>query len=196
MMAPTAWRPSGRNPSLQSNPSACIAFTISNATGKLSIVAARCDMGVLLLWAWQPQLEYPFLPLTQNLLRHPLRLPLDAAGPLSGYWDASKGSPVKGLRHHWTFGPSGPSATWEPFEPDPDRTGVGTGTARLSMDPPLNSAGTGSPVAPSYREEITCPKAPSLRISASRPARCQPRARSMSRAGAIRMCASPCARSI
>src|SRR5579883_2946688 len=70
MMAPTAWRPSGRNPSLQSNPSACIAFTISNATGKLSIVAARCDMGVLLLWAWQPQLEYPFLPLTQNLLRH------------------------------------------------------------------------------------------------------------------------------
>src|SRR5579883_1062288 len=74
MMAPTAWRPSGRNPSLQSNPSACIAFTISNATGKLSIVAARCDMGVLLLWAWQPQLEYPFLPLTQNLLRHRGRL--------------------------------------------------------------------------------------------------------------------------
>lgn len=36
---------------------------------KFSIVA-MCDMGVLLLVGFaQPQLEYPFLPLTQNLLR-------------------------------------------------------------------------------------------------------------------------------
>jgi hypothetical protein len=28
------------------------------------------------------------------------RPPLDAAGAATGYWDDSKGSPVKGLRHH------------------------------------------------------------------------------------------------
>ena len=41
-------RPSGRYPSPRSRPSACICFTTSNAIGKLSIVAARCGMGVLL----------------------------------------------------------------------------------------------------------------------------------------------------
>ena len=30
-------------------------------------------MGVLRLWAWQPQVEYPLPRLTQNLLRHPGR---------------------------------------------------------------------------------------------------------------------------
>lgn len=72
MISATACRLSGRNPSLQSKPSACIAFTIPYATGKLVIVAARCDIGGALLWAWQPQLEYPFLDLAQYPIRHPL----------------------------------------------------------------------------------------------------------------------------
>lgn len=32
-----------------------------HAIGRLVIAAARCDMGVLLFWAWQPQSESPFL---------------------------------------------------------------------------------------------------------------------------------------
>lgn len=54
----------------QSRPSACIAFTTSNAIAKLVIVAACCDMGVLLCVPGSSQLEYPFLALTQNPLRH------------------------------------------------------------------------------------------------------------------------------
>src|SRR3974377_95885 len=71
MISSKACRPRGRKPSPQSRPSACIAFTTSNATGKLVIVAARCDMGVLLCVLGSSQLEYPFLALTQNPLRHP-----------------------------------------------------------------------------------------------------------------------------
>jgi phosphomethylpyrimidine synthase len=48
---------------------------------------------------------------------------LDAARALPETHDHSKGSPAKGLRHR-----SSEKATREPFEPDPDRTGVGTGT--------------------------------------------------------------------
>src|SRR5271166_6963014 len=49
-----------------------MAFTTSKAAGKLSIVAARCGMGVLLCWVLVDRREYPFTRLTQNLLRYPL----------------------------------------------------------------------------------------------------------------------------
>src|ERR1700756_1261812 len=71
MISSKARRPRGRYPSPQSRPPACIAFTTSNAIGRLVIVAVRCDMGGAPLCAWQPQLEYPLPRPTQNLLRHP-----------------------------------------------------------------------------------------------------------------------------
>jgi hypothetical protein len=41
-------------------------------------MARRCGMGVLLLVGFaQPQSEYPFLPLTQNLLHHHTGLAID-----------------------------------------------------------------------------------------------------------------------
>jgi hypothetical protein len=43
------------------------------STFALGFAEAICDMGVLLLCAWQPQLEYPFLPLTQKPVRHHAR---------------------------------------------------------------------------------------------------------------------------
>src|SRR5712692_4426224 len=61
MMAAIAWRPSGRYPSPHSRPSTCIAFTISNAIGKLVIVAACCDIGVLRCGLLEEATgEYPF----------------------------------------------------------------------------------------------------------------------------------------
>src|SRR5262245_9237032 len=63
----TACRPSGLNRSINSNPSACIAFTISRPW---ITVAARCDMGDSSCVPGMPQLEeYPFLPLTQKPIR-------------------------------------------------------------------------------------------------------------------------------
>jgi hypothetical protein len=43
---------------------------IANDLSTLGFAEAICDMGVPLLCAWQPQLEYPSLPLTQKPVRH------------------------------------------------------------------------------------------------------------------------------
>ncbi len=58
----------------------------------------------------------------------------------------SKGCPVRGLRCRWPSQPALPAPAWgrwgavgarKPFEPDPGRTGVGTGTLR--QKPPSSS---------------------------------------------------------
>src|SRR5579872_6971285 len=77
MMLVSAWRASGRYPSPHSRPSACIAFTIANAIGKLVIVAACCDIGVLLCAALDSHRGVPlFVPDTETLTSPPAEAPL------------------------------------------------------------------------------------------------------------------------
>ncbi len=59
MIPAGAWRPRGRQPSPRFGPPACISFTLSNACGRLPVVAACRGIGGLLLAVVVNHREYP-----------------------------------------------------------------------------------------------------------------------------------------